>query len=451
MLWLSLIVDWCVMSCTKRASLYTLGCRLNQAESNLFAEKLQEAGYEIVSFGEAADLGIIHTCTVTREADTKSRKMIRQFIRTNPQAFTVVLGCYAQVGSAALAEIEGVDLIVGNQDKMDFLDYVRQEKNASPMIIRNSIKRAPFTLNFARTLPVTCRRENLKIQDGCNCMCSYCIIPFARGRVRSRALNDLLEEARLRVDAGAQEIVLTGVNIGTYAYEGGALPEVVDALNEIPGLRRIRISSLEPKTIPESLFEMMCDPEHALVPYLHIPLQSGSNRILQAMRRTYTREEYIEFVEKAAACVPDIGIGTDIMVGFPGETEEDFAQSYNLLAETPLFYAHVFKYSDRNGTLASRMSGKIPPPMANERSLRLRRLSEKKTNEFAASFVGKTQEVLFEQEISGRWVGYSENYLRVSVESSFSLKNQIFQVYLQRQNDGELWGSVENSEGAVCV
>lgn len=412
----------------KRASLHTLGCRLNQSETQLLAEKLTAAGYELVPFGDEADLAIINTCTVTNEADAKSRKLVRQFIRRNPEGYTAVIGCYAQMGAQALAEIEGVDLIIGNQEKLNVLEYVAAGKNRTPLVVRDRIERDDFEITFTGVgLPLH-KRANLKIQDGCDFMCSFCIIPFARGRARSRALDNLLDEARSLVARGARELVLTGVNIGTYDWEGRTLLDVIEALNALEGVDRIRISSIEPTTIPTELFAWMRDSQHALVPYLHMPLQSGSDRVLKLMRRRYTRSEYIDFLREAAEAVPGVGLGTDIMVGFPGETEADFEDTLAVLEETGLFYAHVFKYSERSGTASSRMPEQVDPATANARSARLRKASARKTTAFGQSHIGECVGVLFEQPEDGYWCGYAPNYLRVAVRSSDDLENQIGQV-----------------------
>lgn len=427
----------------KRASLHTLGCRLNQSETNILAEKLTEAGYDLVPFGEEADLAIVNTCTVTHEADAKSRKLVRQFIRKNPGAYTAVIGCYAQMGAKALAEIPGVDLIIGNQEKLNVLDYVAAGKNDAPLIVRDRIERDDFEIEFSGVGVPLHRRANLKVQDGCDFMCSFCIIPFARGRARSRALDNLLAEARSLVERGARELIITGVNIGTYDWEGRTLIDVIDALNGIPGVARLRISSIEPTTIPAPLFEWMRDPQHALVPYLHIPLQAGSDRVLGLMRRKYTRAEFLEFIHRAHEAVPGIGIGTDIMVGFPGEREADFEETLDVLVNSPLFYAHVFKYSERNGAASARMAEKSDPQAANSRSAHLRKASAAKTAAFAEAHIGQSLPVLFEQPEHGYWTGYTENYLRVAARSNDDLENRICTVRIESLQGDMLFGSVE--------
>lgn len=274
----------------KRAMVHTLGCRLNQTESHLLRDRLTAAGYVVVPFGEAADFGIINTCTVTREADAKCRKAIRQFISRNPEAFTAVIGCYSQMGAAEIAGIPGVDLIVGNQDKFAVLDHLGEPKNAPPVILRERISGTDFSLQFVGDLPYD-KRANLKVQDGCDFMCSFCIIPFARGRARSREWGNTLSEARAAARRGIKELVLTGVNVGTYEYTGRDIVDLVDALDEISGLLRIRISSIEPTTVPLGLLDRMADSSHSLQPFLHLPLQSGSDAILRQMRRKYTMSD----------------------------------------------------------------------------------------------------------------------------------------------------------------
>lgn len=416
----------------KRAALHTLGCRLNQAETTLLADRLRADGYEIVPFGFPADLAVINTCTVTREADAKSRKLVRQFVRENPEAYLAVIGCYAQMGASSIAAIPGVDLILGSQEKLNVLDYVKLGKNPQPLIVRERIDREDFEINISPELQPLTQRANLKIQDGCDFMCSFCIIPFARGRARSRALPNLREEAELLVRRGARELVLTGVNIGTYGWRGAGIVDVIDTVNEIPGLDRIRISSIEPTTIPESLFPRMAARDHKLAPYLHVPVQSGSNAILSRMRRRYSREEYLEFLFRAHDAVPDIGLGTDILTGFPGETENDFEGTCDLLWRSPLFYAHVFKYSEREGTASARMSGRLSPETISARAAHLRRLSAQKLRMFQEYHLGKEVEVLAETREGDFWTGYTGNYLRVACASREDLANQMLWVVPQR-------------------
>lgn len=405
-------------------------------------EQLAARGYEVVPFGEPADVGIINTCTVTRLAESKCRQVIRGFTRKNPEAFTAVIGCYSQTGAKALSEIPGVDLIVGNHDKMAVLDHVQLGKNPSPVILRERISPDDFAVSFVGDLPPLLR-ANLKVQDGCDFMCAFCIIPFARGRARARDFENVMAEARQLVANGVKEIVLTGVNIGTYSSHGHDILGLVDALNAIPALPRIRISSIEPTTIPVALLDRMADPAHSLVPYLHIPLQSGSNNVLGIMRRRYTKAEFAAFIEDAAKRVPDICIGTDIMVGHPGETDEDFAETCAFFTDLPMAYCHVFTYSERPGTLATKRSDHVTKPERDRRSAELRRISARAREHFNRAHLGRTYPVLFEHPKDGLWSGYTENYIRVVATNPPSdLTNQIVNVRLDRIAADFVEGSV---------
>jgi len=421
-------------SSTKRASLHTLGCRLNQSETFLLRDRLQAAGYTIVPFGHEADLGIINTCTVTAQADAKCRQSIRQFIRKNPRAFTAVVGCYSQMGFKEVAAIEGVDLIIGNQDKHNVIDYIGDgEKNAQPVIVRDRIDKTDFTMTFVGDLPFD-KRANLKIQDGCDFMCSFCIIPFARGRARSRDFDDLMAEAGNLVSRGVRELVLTGVNIGTYANRGLNVVDVVDALHALPGLDRIRISSIEPTTIPLELFDRMRSSEHALLPFLHIPLQSGDPAILKSMRRKYTVQEFVDFIQEAHARVPDLYIGTDVLVGYPGEDAAAFQATCDVIVNTPVAFAHVFTYSERAGTLAAKRTDHVPMAERHRRSARLRRLSAHKRHDYFSRYLGQEKVVLFEDPREHTSPGLTDNFIRVVVQPDDprQLTNRLGRVRLER-------------------
>ena len=397
-----------------KAALHTLGCRLNQSETNHIRDQLVEQGYTIVPFEEEADLAIINTCTVTRLADSKSRTAIRQFTRRNPEAITAVIGCYSQMGYKEISQIEGVDLIIGNQEKHNVLDYLGDSKNEKPVIIRDKIDRDDFSISLVGDLPFT-QRANLKIQDGCDFMCTFCIIPFARGRARSRDFANLMEDAKNLVSRGVRELILTGVNLGTYDHSERTIVDITDALNELPGLSRIRISSIEPTTIPTELFTRMADPDHALLPYLHIPLQAGSDDILKAMRRKYNLDEFLDFIHLADESVPDLCIGTDILVGFPGETPELFEKTCQTFLEGPFAYCHVFTYSEREGTPSTKMDDVVPVPERKNRSAHLRRLSAKKRHDYFEQHLGRTYPVLFENLREGTFPGYTPNYIRTII------------------------------------
>ncbi len=415
----------------QRAVVHTLGCRLNQAESHLIRDRLTAAGYTVVPFGEKADLGIINTCTVTREADAKCRKAIRQFVSRNPGAFTAVIGCYSQMGAAAIAEIEGVDLIVGNQDKFAVLDHLGLGKNEKPVILRDRINRNDFSIDYVGDIPFD-KRANLKVQDGCDFMCSFCVIPFARGRARSRDWENTLGEARAAAARGIRELVLTGVNIGTYDNSGRGIVELVDALDRIPDLLRVRISSIEPTTVPLELLDRMADPDHSLLPFLHLPLQSGSDRVLGLMRRKYSMDEYRSFVLEAVRRVPGLCLGTDIMVGFTGETGEDFEETCRQFLDLPFAYTHVFPFSEREGTLVmQREEGWVDPGERNRRCAVLRGLSSRKRSRFMEEHVGRRARVLLEDPRDQGFPGYTENYIRVRVpDPGRDIRNRLVSVRL---------------------
>jgi threonylcarbamoyladenosine tRNA methylthiotransferase MtaB len=428
----------------KRASIHTLGCRLNQAESLLIRNQLEEEGYTIVPYGDPADLGIINTCTVTREADAKCRQIIRKFIRANPNAFTAVLGCYSQMGAKMLSSIKGVDLILGNQDKLAVLDFAKAGKSEHPLIIRDKIDKNDFSIQFVGNIPYN-KRANLKVQEGCNFMCSFCIIPFARGRSRSRDWDNMLEEARNLVSCGVRELILTGINIGTYDNKGHTIVDMCDALNEIKDLIRVRISSIEPTTVPLELLDRMADPKHALVPYLHLPIQACNDRILTEMRRKYTIEEYLEFAHEALNRVPDLCLGTDIMVGFPGETEEEFENTCRFFQEEDFAYCHVFPFSERDGTQIMRRKDVefVPVRERQKRANHLRRLSAIKHLSYLEAHLGKEMEVLFEDPKPDHWPGYTENYIRVIAHhETEDLTNRLARVRLDSLHGDFIEGTV---------
>lgn len=422
-----------------RISFITHGCRLNQAETELLRQQCERRGYRTVPFGEPTDVAVVHTCTVTREAEAKCRQSIRKVIRNHPQAFVAVIGCYSETGAAAIAAIEGVDLIIGNQAKMRVLDYVGEGKNKQPRVIHGRIDSHDFSLSFVGEV-ATERRVHLKIQDGCDFRCAFCIIPLARGRARSRRFDNVMAEAERLVANGAQELVLTGVNIGTFQSQSHDFLTLIDALDGLPGLRRIRISSIEPTTVPVRLFERMRDPSHALLPYLHLPLQAGTDKILRFMHRRYSLREYLDFIETAHRDVPDLCLGTDIMVGHPGETEADFEASCQVFLDYPFAYCHVFPYSERPGAASARRCDeqRVPVQECRQRSAHLRRLSAKKRYDYYERFLGRTMEVLFEQQQpDGKVAGYTPNFIRVRYQSDQNLTNRRVAMQLERiQGDG---------------
>jgi threonylcarbamoyladenosine tRNA methylthiotransferase MtaB len=431
-------------------SFHTLGCRLNQSESASIGAGFYSAGYQVVDEAAEADLAVINTCSVTEQAEAKCRNLIRKILKQNPKSFIAVTGCYAQVGLDTLRKMPGVDLIAGTEFKMDLpklveevLDGRSPAKRSAPMVFHTpKISRSDFTIeSYAAFDRAT--RPNIKIQDGCDFFCSFCIIPTTRGRERSRKLDDILLETSIWVARGHREIVLTGVNLGAYRSEGEDLADLVDALETINGLHRIRISSIEPTTVSDRILDQMAR-SGKLCPYLHLPLQSGSDAILSAMGRRYTRQEYIDFVQGAMARIPNLGLGTDVMVGFPGEGEKEFAETLALIEALPFSYLHVFPFSRRKGTRVTKMD--LPPVASRvikERSRILCDLSRRRRKEFYSRAIGKTVEVLFEtRNEEGFFCGLTSNYIRVGVESDHDLSGRLGWVRIEQVTNGWAQGKL---------
>ena len=426
-----------------RASFHTLGCRLNQAETASISATFAARGYTIVDADAETDIHIINTCSVTEGAEAKCRQAIRAALRRSPQAYVVVTGCYAQVGVEALRRIEGLDLIVGTADKMRLVELIGlpEKQGQAQVVHRRKISRDDFTIDGVGDYSGQ-TRANLKIQDGCNFACAFCIIPFTRGGARSRKPDDIVREACGLVERGHREIVLTGVNIGTYRCDGRDLLHVLQRLEAVAGLERIRISSIEPSTISDALIDWMAASDK-LCPYLHIPLQSGDDRVLARMKRHYTRAAFATFIDRVAARIPDICLGTDVMVGFPGEDAQAFTHTRTLLAELPLAYFHVFSYSERPHTFAQRYTDHVPPPIVRERSRILRELSARQKAAFYRRFSGRTVRVLFERrEAHGLYTGFSDHYIKVGVKTAGELANQLRPVHLSGVKNGLALGTL---------
>lgn len=415
---------------SKKASLHTLGCRLNQAETAIIAKNLQDKGFEIVAFGQPADLTVVNTCTVTEQADSKCRQAVRKSIRSNPDTFVAVVGCYAQMAVETIRQIEGVDMIVGNEHKMRLADFVGLlDKSSEPKVIHSpKISREEFVIESVGLFDNN-TRANLKIQDGCSYVCSFCIIATARGPARSRKFDDVIDEAYKLVQMGHKEIVITGVNVGTYNSGGKNFLDVLVALEEIEGLMRVRISSIEPTTIGKSVIDFMAQSEK-ICPYLHIPLQSGDDSILESMRRKHDAAFYRDIIEYAVKKIPEIGIGTDIMVGYPGEGQDHYKNSKILLADLPVSFYHVFTYSDRKGTTSFNMKQKVDHKEKKQRYVEMAEMGQRKKRTFHEHFLNKMIDVLFEEEKHGSWTGLTGNYIRVKVQSDKNLQNEVHTVKL---------------------
>ncbi len=426
-----------------KAALYTLGCRLNQAETANIARDLQNRGFEIVPFGEAADLTVVNTCTVTEKADARCRQAVRKSVRKNPDTFVAVIGCYAQMAVEDIRRIEGVDLIMGNEHKMQLADYVETlDKMSEPRVVHTSkISRESFTIESVGFYD-THTRANIKIQDGCNFVCSFCIIATARGPARSRDFQDILQEAHKLAEMGHRELVLSGVNIGTYKNEDKNFLDLVAALEQVPGIERIRISSIEPTTVTRELIDYMAG-SAVVCPYLHIPLQSGDDAILDSMRRKHDAAFFREIIEYAAEKIPHIGIGTDIMVGYPGEDEQAFKNSKALLADLPVSFYHVFTYSDRKGTGSYKMKPKVSPDEKKRRMRSMTDLGQRRKMQFIRENLGREYDVLFEENKDGCWFGLTGNYIRVAVkEGERPLHNVIKRVRLVRREEDYVMGEI---------
>ncbi|MDP8212955.1 MAG: tRNA (N(6)-L-threonylcarbamoyladenosine(37)-C(2))-methylthiotransferase MtaB [Candidatus Zapsychrus exili] len=410
-------------------SFYTLGCRLNQSETATLEQLFEaDSSYKIVSKSAPADIYIINTCTVTAKGDSDTRKLINKVLRINPKADIALIGCQSQTQKEKLLKLPNVRWVVGNAIKNN-LPEILKETDKSPRVIVPTIPKGSFKI-AAAAIDKKRTRANMKVQDGCNFFCSYCEVPYARGRARSRVFDNVIEEAKQLVEAGHKEIVITGINVGQYNEGNNNLLDIINALEQIKDLKRIRISSIEPTTIPEKLLNKMSK-ETKLCRYLHIPLQSANDQVLASMNRKYKFKEFQSFIHQAKKEVKGICIGTDLIVGFPTETDEYFYNTFEKLQALPVDYFHVFSYSKRSLALSRKINTSIPIVEIQKRSKLLRELSQTKKNLLYKSMLGTTQSVLFEQKKNGFWTGFTDNYVHVKVNSKESLQNQIYKVKLK--------------------
>lgn len=422
----------------KRVALHTLGCRLNLSETGSIAQGFKDRGYDIVEFGQAADVVFINTCTVTDAADSTCRNLIRKAHGSSPEGKIVVAGCYAQMEPEKIAGMQGVDLVLGNSEKYKVFDYLDEEETN-----QIHVDKTWEFFSAATTSADSHTRAFLKIQDGCNYVCSFCIIPFARGRSRAISVEDAVLEAKKLVSQGFKEIVLTGVNIGEYEQASGEkLHHLVEKVLAVPGLERFRLSSVEPNTITDELLDVLkASPK--VLDHFHIPLQSGSDEILKAMRRKYTTADYKKIVGKIMAAFPNAGIGADVIVGFPGETQEQFDATFNLLKELPITHFHVFPYSKRKNTTAAKLDNHIHSAVKKDRVRSLLMFGDAKLNLFSEDQIGTKTKVLFERRNkAGNFEGYSSNYVRVQVESDQDLSNLECEVLITSMDNGKLSGQL---------
>ncbi|MBN1189869.1 MAG: tRNA (N(6)-L-threonylcarbamoyladenosine(37)-C(2))-methylthiotransferase MtaB [Dehalococcoidales bacterium] len=400
-----------------RVALETLGCKLNQAETEQISRDLVRAGCRIVQSGEKADIYLLNTCTVTHIADRKSRHLLRMARRRNPSVFIIAAGCYAQRDPAGLSNLEGVDLVIGNEEKAK----IPQILDKQGYLIAGKPNPGPDISGRTRSF--------IKIQDGCNSYCTYCIVPFVRGHEKSLAPERVIAEIRERSEEGCREAVLTGTEIGRYSSEGLDLKGLIERILAETGIERLRLSSLQPREISPGLLSLWGDPR--LCPHFHISLQSGNERVLQRMSRRYTPAEYAEVVDRIRCEIPSVSITTDIIAGFPGETEDEFRESCDFCAGRHFARIHVFPFSPREGTKAFSMPEQIPHNIKKRRCEALLELAKSSLIEYSLRFLGETRAVLFEQRESGMWTGLTDNYIKVYSRSETDLSNRIVDVKLQ--------------------
>ncbi|MBD3904835.1 tRNA (N(6)-L-threonylcarbamoyladenosine(37)-C(2))-methylthiotransferase MtaB [Chryseobacterium sp. Ch-15] len=435
----------------RTAAFHTLGCKLNFAETSTIARQLTDAGYDKVSFDDKADIYVINTCSVTENADRECKLHVKRAMKANPEGLVVIVGCYAQLKPEEISQIIGVDLVLGAKEKFNILSYLDDlEKSESEGIVHScEIEETDFFIGSYSIGDRT--RAFLKVQDGCDYKCTYCTIPLARGISRSDTIENVLKNAKEIAERDIKEIVLTGVNIGDYGkgefgnkrHEHTFL-DLISKLNEVEGIERIRISSIEPNLLKDESIELVSKSK-SFVPHFHIPLQSGSDELLKKMKRRYLTKLYNDRVNKIREVMPDAAIGVDVIVGFPGETEELFMETYNFLNELPISYLHVFTYSERENTEAVGMQGVVPIPERKKRNKMLRILSEKKKMAFYQTQLGKTLPVLWEHENKdGKMYGFTENYVRVQKDFDQASVNQIEFLNLEKiLSDGTV--SVQSS------
>jgi len=431
---------------TKTVAFHTLGCKLNFSETSTIARNLKDHGYQKVEFTDSSDVYVINTCSVTANADRECRTIVKNALKANPDGFVVVVGCYAQLKPEEIAQMEGVDLVLGAAEKFNVAQYLENLNKQEETIIHScEIEDADFYVGSYSIGDRT--RAFLKVQDGCDYKCTYCTIPLARGISRSDTMSNVLKNAKEIAEKGIKEIVLTGVNIGDYGkgefgnkkHEHTFL-ELVQELDKVDNIDRIRISSIEPNLLKNETIEFVSQSER-FVPHFHIPLQSGSDEILKKMKRRYLSNLYQDRVAKIREVLPNACIGVDVIVGFPGETEELFLETYNFLNELPISYLHVFTYSERDNTEAIDFDGVIDVAERKRRNKMLRILSEKKRQAFYQTQLGSTQKVLWEHDNKeGKMFGFTENYVKVQTDFDASLVNQTQYVELVRINHN---GNVE--------
>lgn len=415
----------------KKVAFYTLGCKLNFSETSTIGRAFEDAGYAKVKFDDTPDIFVINTCSVTENADKKCRQLVKKARKINANGFVAIIGCYAQLKPDEIAAIPGVNIVLGANEKFNIVEHIESLDNLEETIIENeNIKQ---TKDFVPAFSLGDRtRSFLKIQDGCDYFCTFCTIPLARGKSRNATIEQTLVEARKIAEADVKEVVLTGVNIGDFGQGGDEnFFELTKALDTVEGIDRFRISSIEPNLLSDEIIDFTLTKSRRFVPHFHIPLQSGSNKLLKTMRRKYLRELFADRIHSIKSKNPDTCIGVDVIVGFPGETDEDFMETIDFLKDLEISYLHVFTYSERANTTAVKLGDPVPMNIRKQRSKQLHILSNKKKRAFYETNVGKTGTVLFEQEESeGVMYGFTENYVKVKLPYDAALTNTFQKVQL---------------------
>lgn len=407
------------------------GCKVNQYETNAMKQKFIDNGYKIVNFEEIADIYIVNTCTVTNMADRKSRQILRRPKQINPNSLLVIVGCYVQVGKKELEKIEEIDLILGNNEKNNILEYVEKYKEKQSIV--SDINNQKEYKDFGETTYTEKVRAFIKIQDGCNNFCSYCIIPFARGRVRSRKIENVVSEITDIAKKGIKEVVITGIHIASYGIDFDkkiGLIDLLEKINKIDGIERIRLGSLEPKLITEQFLEKLSKLEK-ICDQFHMSLQSGCDETLKRMNRRYTTQDFEKGVKILRNAYPNSLLTADIIVGFPGETEEEFNTTYDFLKKIGFYKIHTFKYSKRKGTIAEKMPNQISNKLQEERSKKIIELSNDMQNKYNDSYIGKKVKVLFEEKEGEVYKGHTSNYMLIRVKAEENLENEIKVVQIE--------------------
>jgi len=437
----------------KKVAFHTLGCKVNQYETQAMAEMFQKASYQIVDFEEFADVYVINTCTVTSFGDKKSRQIIRRAHRINPRAIIAVAGCYSQIFPDEAANIEGVSVVVGTKDRNSIVELVDKSFNGKKqLLVSNIMKQREYEENGFISYSET-TRAFIKIQEGCQEFCSYCIIPYARGPVRSRKPANVIEEVNKLADNGFKEVVLTGININSYGkdIQGANLLQLIEEISKIDKIRRIRLGSIDPDLVTKKFVDEIQSNEK-MCSHFHISLQSGCDSVLKRMNRKYTTLDYEERINLLRENMPDISVTTDIMVGFPGETEEEFQETYKFLERISLTRMHVFKYSQRKGTPAALFAGQITPQEKENRSNVLLELSEKNESDFYKKFVSREMEVFFEQEFHGNkglLEGHTGNFIKVITKAEKNLVGEFAMVSIDRVDRGFVKGTLIRNDKKI--